>query len=222
MRGQRGRRPQIRRVLIAATAVLVAVASVVVLSAVSRDGSPAQVVRANDSVSHQQTLTLSARHRAVTKRVPAVARSRPVSIAIPALGVSARLVELGLQPDHQVQVPQTTTVAGWFKLGPTPGQEGSSVILGHVDSYTGPGVFFELRNLVAGQLVKVRLADGVIVNFAVVRVVQYSKSNFPDRLVYNPHSPPELQLVTCGGAFDHATGHYLANIVVYTRLLSST
>ena len=151
-----------------------------------------------------------------------VARSRPIRVIIPSLDVTASIVELGLMADRQVQVPTTTTVAGWYKLGPTPGQLGSSVLLGHVDSYTGPGIFFRLRDLAVGQSVEVQLADGVTTHFVVERVVQYSKTTFPDRLVYGNHGAQSLNLVTCGGAFDHATGHYEANVVVFTKLVSQS
>ncbi|MDE3008658.1 MAG: class F sortase [Acidobacteriota bacterium] len=151
-----------------------------------------------------------------------VARSRPIQVLIPALDVSAPLVELGLAANRQVEVPKTTTVVGWFGLGPTPGQLGSAVLLGHVDSLTGPGVFFRLKELMPGDLVRVKLADGVVTRFVVERVVQYTKTSFPDRLVYGSRGNQSLNLVTCGGAFDHATGHYLANIVVFTKFVSAT
>jgi sortase (surface protein transpeptidase) len=107
-------------------------------------------------------------------------------------------------------------------LGPSPGQDGSAVILGHVDSYQGPAVFYKLRSLVAGDLVDVSLADGVSAQFKVTNVAQYLKSSFPDQLVYAGHGQSTLQLVTCGGAFDSQTGHYLSNIVVYTTLVTLT
>ena len=147
-----------------------------------------------------------------------VASSRPVELSIPSIGVSTRLGEVGLQANRQVQVPNSTAYASWFDLGPTPGQIGSSVILGHVDSYRGPGVFFRLRSLAVGDSVNVTLADGVRATFAVTGVVQYSKNDFPDALVYASRGVRALQLVTCGGAFDHQTGHYESNIVVFTRL----
>ena len=147
-----------------------------------------------------------------------VATSRPVELSIPSIGVTTRLGEVGLQTDRQVQVPASTAYASWFDLGPTPGQIGSSVILGHVDSYRGPGVFFRLRSLAVGARVSVTLADGVRVTFAVTGVVQYAKSAFPDALVYGSRGVSALQLVTCGGAFDRHTGHYESNIVVFTRL----
>jgi hypothetical protein len=149
-----------------------------------------------------------------------VASSRPVRIVIPALGIATAVGRLGLQPDHQVEVPTSTHVVDWFDLGPTPGQVGSSVILGHVDSFVGPGTFFNLKLLKAGDSVRVTLADGNVTRFAVSRVVEYPKTSFPDHLVYGSHGVRELQLVTCGGTFDHATGHYESNVVVFTRLVS--
>jgi len=108
---------------------------------------------------------------------------------------------------------------GWFRLGPSPGQLGSSVILGHVDSHVGPGVFFNIKTLPIGALIKVVLTDGVTGLFRVVRVVQYSKTNFPDTQVYGTGGARLLNLVTCGGTFDHRTGSYESNVVVFSRLV---
>ena len=127
---------------------------------------------------------------------------------------------LGLTADGSVQVPSDIVQVGWFRLGPTPGQLGSAVILGHVDNYTGPGVFFQLRTLAAGDEVDVDLADGITARFVVNTVVMYSKSQFPADRVYASHGSSALQLVTCGGTFDHQTGHYLSNVVVYTSLVA--
>ena len=119
-------------------------------------------------------------------------------------------------------VPTNTHVVGWYDDGPTPGEIGSAVILGHVDSFSGPGTFFYLKNLKVGDSITVKLADGVVTHFAVVKVVEYSKTAFPDQLVYGSHGTRSLQLVTCGGTFDHETGHYESNIVVFSRLTSSS
>ena len=146
-------------------------------------------------------------------------RSRPAVLSIASIDVRTQLGVVGLQADHQVMVPPSTAYASWFDLGPTPGQVGSAVILGHVDSYIGPGVFFNLRNLKVGARVDVTLADGVVARFAVTGVVEYPKSGFPDATVYGSHGVSTLQLVTCGGVFDHQTGHYESNFVVYTRLV---
>jgi sortase (surface protein transpeptidase) len=167
----------------------------------------------------------AAAERAAVKTPPMVealstARSVPVSLHIPAIGLSVPLSTLGLNADGSVQVPDNTVQPGWFRLGPTPGQLGSAVILGHVDSYTGPGVFFELRTLAAGDRVDVTLTDGAIVQFAVNTVTMYSKPSFPADRVYASHGSSALQLVTCGGTFDHQTGSYLSNVVVYSSLVS--
>jgi len=151
-----------------------------------------------------------------------VARSVPVTLRIPVIGLAVSLSELGLNPDGTVQVPTDFQQPGWFDLGPSPGQVGSAVILGHVDSYQGPAVFFQLNTLLAGDQVYVTLADGAVADFTVDTVVMYPKVGFPDSLVYASHGYSALQLVTCGGAFDTATGHYLSNIVVYTSLVSIT
>jgi hypothetical protein len=152
----------------------------------------------------------------------ATARSVPTMLRIPAIGLAVSLSTLGLNSDGSVQVPTNIQQPGWFRLGPTPGQIGSAVILGHVDNYTGPGVFFQLRTLAAGDQVYVSLTDGDTAQFAVNSVAMYSKQQFPARRVYASHGSSALQLVTCGGIFDHQTGSYLSNIVVYTSLVAVT
>jgi len=153
---------------------------------------------------------------------PTVERSTPVSLRIPAIALSVPLSTLGLNPDGTVQVPDNDTEPGWFRLGPSPGQPGSAVILGHVDSYQGPGIFFNLRALRANGLVQVTLTDGAVITFAVTSVIQYPKAQFPASEVYQSQGTSTLHLVTCGGVFDPATGHYLSNVVVSTVFVSAT
>jgi hypothetical protein len=164
----------------------------------------------------------SAKRAAVPMVRPAAAlstaRSVPVRLQIPAIGLSVSLSTLGLNSDGTVEVPDNIVQPGWFRLGPTPGELGSAVILGHVDNYTGPGVFFELRTLAAGDQVDVTLADGVTARFSVDSVAMYPKWAFPSDRVYQSHGVSDLQLVTCGGTFDHQSGSYLSNVVVYTSL----
>jgi hypothetical protein len=156
-----------------------------------------------------------------TQAVPLVAaRSLPTELQIPAIGVAVSLSTLGLNPDGTVQVPTDIQQPGWYRLGPSPGQIGSAVILGHVDSYKGPAVFFKLRDLVPGDLINVNLADGSTAQFKVTSVSMYLKSTFPDQAVYGSHGFSGLQLVTCAGVFDSRTRHYLSNIVVYSSLVA--
>ena len=144
----------------------------------------------------------------------------PVALAIPEIGVSTRLVTLGLTPQGTVQVPSTTSVAGWYTRSPRPGAVGPAIVLGHVDSRQGPGVFFRLPGLQQGDPVYIRRSDGSTAEFRVTGVRSYQKDHFPTEAVYGPAPDPELRLITCGGAFDSATGHYLSNIVVYATAAS--
>ena len=153
---------------------------------------------------------------------PVASRSAPVALRIPAIGLEASLSTLGLNPDHTVQVPTNFQQPGWFGLGPSPGQAGSAVILGHVDSYTGPAVFFRIRALHAGDQVDVNLADGTITHFAVTTVAMYDKDQFPAQQVYSARGASALQLVTCGGSFDTHSRSYLSNVVAYTTLLGTS
>ena len=150
------------------------------------------------------------------------ARSLPLTLSIPALDLRVSLSELGLNQNHTVQVPANFQEPGWYEFGPSPGQRGSAVILGHVDSYQGPAVFFRLRTLRPGDYVDVTLADGVIAHFVVRQVATYPKAHFPSLMVYGSHGYSGLQLVTCGGVFDSETRSYLSNVVVYTSLVSTS
>jgi LPXTG-site transpeptidase (sortase) family protein len=139
----------------------------------------------------------------------------PVSLTIPLIGVKTNLITLGLQSDGALQVPSTTSVAGWYTGSPRPGAIGSAVIVGHIDSTSGPGVFYRLSELRRGDQVYVRRSDGTMVLFRVTTVQTYQKNQFPTQTVYGPTPDAELRLITCGGTFDSTTGHYLSNIVVY-------
>ena len=142
----------------------------------------------------------------------------PVRLQIPAIAVSTPLVRLGRLPDGSIEVPHDWNTAGWYDRGPRPGQPGPAVILGHVDSKTGPAVFFRLRALRPRDVVRVGLADGRILVFRVQRVERYPKDKFPTEAVYLPTLNRELRLITCGGEFDYAAGSYRDNIVVYATL----
>jgi Sortase domain len=144
----------------------------------------------------------------------------PVRVEIPKIGVASSLGRLGRAPDGTVEVPRRFDVAGWYAPGTRPGDPGSAVILGHVDSErAGPAVFFRLRELRRGDQIRVARADGSSVRFAVQRTEQYDKQRFPTDEVYYPTLTPALRLVTCGGEFDDAAGHYRSNVIVFAALL---
>jgi len=157
-------------------------------------------------------------------REQSLRRSSPVSVAIPAIGVRSPLLRLGLNPDGTLQVPDLSTSAdeaAWYKYSVTPGQIGTAVIEGHLDSQVGPAVFFRLGALRAGDHIDVTLADGMTAVFRVTGVREYAKADFPTEMIYGRTNYASLRLVTCGGTFDYATGHYLSSVVVFASLVSS-
>jgi hypothetical protein len=158
---------------------------------------------------------------------PVLAQSLPVSISIPAIGVTSRLMTVGLNADGTIQVPPLndpplTNEAAWYKYSPAPGQPGPSIIEGHVDSASdGPSVFFRLGALKPGDLVSITLADRQVAVFKVSAVRSYLKSRFPTSTVYGFTDYASLRLITCGGSFDEQSGHYTSNVVVFASLVSS-
>lgn len=141
----------------------------------------------------------------------------PVRVRIPAIGVDSMLVSLGLNADGTIQVPPNSSEAGWYQNGPAPGDPGPAVILGHLDSVTGPAVFYRLSSMRAGQQVQVVRADGSVVTFVVQRIATFPVASFPTREVYGATTAPELRLITCGGSFDYVQGRYQANVVVFAN-----
>jgi hypothetical protein len=148
--------------------------------------------------------------------------SPPVRLAIPAIGVASPLVRLGRERDGSMQVPVDFARAGWFAEGPAPGQVGPAVIAGHVDSRTGPAVFFRLRGLHPGDTVQVELAGGARLTFVVEQARRFPKATFPTAEVFGPAPWAALRLVTCGGDFDRVRGSYRDNLVVFARLARVT
>jgi LPXTG-site transpeptidase (sortase) family protein len=150
----------------------------------------------------------------------ALAPSTPTQIEIPAIGVRAPIMQVGQNADGTVQVPppDNHNLAAWYDGSVRPGQDGSSVILGHVDTYQGPSVFYSIKNLRRGDAVDVVRADGGTAVFTVIGVEEVEKASFPTDSVYDNVAYPALRLITCGGPFDSAQGSYLDNIVVYAYL----
>ena len=153
-----------------------------------------------------------------TVRAKPLARSVPVRLQIPAIGVDSTLMALGLRGDGTLEVPPAGFPAGWYTGAPTPVEVGPAVVAGHVD-WTGPGVFYNLHKLVAGNEVLVTRADGSRAVFRVTRVQEYAKAAFPTAEVYGDIAYAGLRLITCGGSFNRQTGHYEDNIVAFAELV---
>ncbi|MFD8499125.1 class F sortase [Amycolatopsis sp. NPDC059657] len=149
-----------------------------------------------------------------------LAKSEPVSVDVPKIGAKSTLVPLGLNADNTVEVPPVSQPmqAGWYKNGPTPGEIGPAVILGHVDGNKQPGIFYKLKELAPGDKISVARKDGSTVEFVVTKVDQIAKDTFPTEAVYGDTEDAQLRLITCGGAFDKTAHSYKDNIIVYAKL----
>ncbi len=153
----------------------------------------------------------------------ALSASLPVRVEVPSIGVDAALMELGKQANGEIETPpgETGSPGGWYKYSPTPGQTGSAVILGHVNTTnSSEGLFYRLHELIPGQTVTVTRADGTAAVFTVDKIDVYHKATFPTVEVYRNAARPEVRLITCGG-YDPSTGAFLNNTVVYASLTSS-
>jgi hypothetical protein len=150
-----------------------------------------------------------------------MAASAPVRVQIPAIGVDSPLMDLGLQDDGTMQVPAEGFPAGWFTGAPTPGELGPAVLAGHVDWAGSPGVFYDLRDIVAGDEITVVRADGSTALFRVDHVAQFPKAAFPTAAVYGDLDHAGLRVITCGGSFDHRARSYRDNTVVFADLVGT-
>jgi Sortase domain len=146
-------------------------------------------------------------------------RATPSRVLIPALRVDAPLTGVGLAADDGLAAPPPAdrNLAGWFTGGPTPGEQGTAVVDGHVDNARGPAVFYGLGALRRGNTVDVLRADHRTAVFTVYDVEVLAKRAFPADRVYDDTGLPELRVITCGGGFTKAAG-YDSDVVVFARL----
>lgn len=155
--------------------------------------------------------------------------AKPTSVQIPEIDVSSSLIPLGIQGQNgvpvtskagEVQVPDVAhpEQVGYYSLGYLPGQIGSAVLLAHVDGDGHLGAGHDFGKLKSGDTILVDRADGSKLTFTVTRVKVYRKMDISDKALFGPEPDAELKLVSCAGKFDHATGQYLDNIVVFSTL----
>jgi hypothetical protein len=176
-----------------------------------RTAAPVDATPAGSSVAVPSAVPSAA---AVVVPAGRVVALRPTEVRLPRLGVDSALVDLDIAPDGTLSAPPDPDVAGWFVRGAVPGEAGPAVIAGHVDSRTGPAVFYRLDQLTAGDRVEVTRSDGKVFAYTVATVETHPKDAFPTARVYGPTPGPELRLITCGGEFDRSSRHYRDNVIV--------
>ncbi|MEU5581162.1 MULTISPECIES: class F sortase [Streptomyces] len=145
--------------------------------------------------------------------------SPPDRVRIPAIGVDAPLMGLGLTPTGSLDVPpsERKNLAGWYEAGTTPGERGTAIVAGHVDNKEGPAVFYALGALDRGRTIEIERRDGSVAVFTVHAIEVYDAKDFPDEKVYGAAARPELRVITCGGKYSKQTG-YQGNVVVFAHL----
>ncbi|MET8869181.1 class F sortase [Nonomuraea sp. NPDC004580] len=157
------------------------------------------------------------------KAAPPMLPSTPVQIIIKRLGVKAPIKSVGLRRDGTIEVPppNNRNLAGWYRNMSTPGEAGPAVLLGHVDTRTGPAVFARLKEIKNGDTIEVKRQDKTTAVFTVGGVEQASKKTFPTQRVYGARDDAQLHLITCSGTYDRTTGHYTDNLIVYATMTGS-
>ncbi|MGC4888674.1 class F sortase [Micromonospora sp. DT227] len=142
---------------------------------------------------------------------------RPVRLSVPAIKVDAPVTPVGQARDGSVDVPPLTETdqTGWYNRGAVPGEPGRAIIVGHVDSKSGPAVFYRLRELKPGALIRVTRADRSVVSFTVDSVEYFDKAKLPAARVYGDSGPAELRLITCGGTWLGGRTGYEDNVIVF-------
>ncbi|MDT9695323.1 class F sortase [Streptomyces sp. P17] len=156
-------------------------------------------------------------HHPARKHLP---RSKPVRLLIPKIFVDAPFTELAIGRSGQLNPPPAddTNLVGWFAKGPTPGEAGTAVVAGHVDTATAPAVFANLADLKKGDVFHVKRADKRRASFVVDSVETFAKDDFPDKRVYADTPEAQIRLITCAGNYDRAVKDYTDNLVVFAHL----
>lgn len=207
-------------VTVVAAALALSGATAIVISVLSQRDPPQPQLSASNSVSRSDPAVPRSPRLKKT-----LARSTPVAVDIPAIGVQSTVQQLGLNEDGTLAVPRAPRYdePAWYEGSPTPGSLGPSIISGHVDSAEdGPSVFYKLGDLEPGDEVAVTRADGRVALFVVEEVRRYPKDEFPTSLVYGDLDYAGLRLITCGGAFDRTSREYLDNVVAFASLAGTT
>ncbi len=142
---------------------------------------------------------------------------RPLGLTIDALGIDiATVIGVGVEPNGDMEIPPADEV-GWYRYGPSPGQQGSAVLAAHIAFDGTDGVFVDLKDLELGSLISVSYDDGSTTDFVAVSKEQYDKTQLPRDTIFGRSGDPQLVLITCGGEFNRQVRSYDDNVVIYAN-----
>lgn len=145
--------------------------------------------------------------------------ANPTWLDIPSLQISAGIISVGLTKHQTLEVPTTGHEVGWFIHRAKPGDQGSAILTGHLNTAHGPAVFYKLKDISEGDLIIVRRADGTTVQYMVSSKNVYPQNNFPSESVYNQHDQATLKIITCAGSYDKKLNRYTHNLVIVATLV---
>ncbi|WP_242882280.1 class F sortase [Actinomadura litoris] len=214
------------RTVPAAAAMLAAAGAGVIASTLAvQQHAPQPPLTAANTAAPPQQPSSAALAGAPGPSAPPLDYAAPTRIQIPAIKVNAAIIPIGLHEDGSLQVPvlgPDYDKAAWYTGSAAPGQAGTAVIEGHLDSArSGPSVFYRLGAARPGDVITIIRADHHDATYRVDTVRRYPKSAFPTDIVYRDTDIPTLRLITCAGHFDADTHHYTDNTVVSATLTSS-
>ncbi|MGW2638100.1 class F sortase [Streptomyces sp. NPDC001348] len=150
-----------------------------------------------------------------------LARSRPTRLSIPKISVDAPFTTLAIGDAGRLEPPpaDNTNLVGWYADGVSPGEAGTAIIAGHVDTMTSAAVFADLGELRPGDRFTVERADGTKPSFVVDSAETFAKEDFPSDRVYADTPRAEVRLITCAGDYDRTVRDYKDNLVVFAHLV---
>lgn len=177
-------------------------------------GPPPREVREPRPTAAAGTSTSVSRRSASLPATEESPSARPVRVSLGSIEVEAPVRPVGVARDGQMELPPDPRVMGWYEYGPAPASGSGSVVLaGHLDSRRfGLGPLVRLRDIEPGDPVEVVSSDGTSSTYRVTRVERFDRQALPPE-IFSRTGPERLRIVTCGGAYDPATG-YEKNLVV--------
>ncbi|ASW54542.1 class F sortase [Plantactinospora sp. KBS50] len=166
---------------------------------------------------------LSGGNKPPPRSFPVLEPSSPVKLVVRSIKVEAPVMRVGLAEDGSIAVPELAkhNQVGWYDRGPTPGQFGPAIMVGHADTRSGPSVFHDLVRLRPGARIEVSRADRSTAIFEVNSVEHFDKGKLPAQRVYGDYSRPQLRLITCGGDWLGGSVGYSDNVVAFASLIGS-
>ncbi|MFA6039455.1 MAG: class F sortase [Candidatus Peribacteraceae bacterium] len=142
----------------------------------------------------------------------------PARLTVPRLGINAPIETVGLTEEKVMASPSSPSAVSWYRFGAQPGEPGSAVIAGHLDSATGPAVFWRLKQLRAGDSMFVTDSNGGKKKFLVTGSERVEGTQAPLQRIFGDTGTRRLNLITCGGIWDTELRQYRERLVVYTEL----